>query len=81
VIKVSRDGSVILDGETIGRVYGEPRNWQFALADYREPAGRLRGSHMWHSKREAAEMCARAHRSTPPRRQTVTDTGQKDPRD
>lgn len=64
---VGRDGAVILDGEVIGYVNGEPRNWQFILADYRKPAGRLAGSHMWHSKRQAAEMCVEAHRTTPPR--------------
>ena len=72
-IKVSRDGSVTLDGELVGYVFGEPRNWDFALADYREPSERWRGSHRWHSKQEAAEMCVRAHQDTPPRAESRED--------
>lgn len=63
--RVRRDGTVVLDGEVIGRVYGEPRNWCFALADYREPLKTAVTG--WFSKQEAAGMCARAHRETPKR--------------
>jgi hypothetical protein len=64
-IVVRRDRSVVLDGEIIGSVWGEPRDWWFMLADCRTPARTHEGG--WHSKRDAAEMCVRAHRETPPR--------------
>lgn len=62
-VKAHRDGSVPLDGEIIGAVHGESRAWGFTLSDYREPASTPEQG--WHSKREAAEMCARAHLETP----------------
>jgi len=64
--ELRRDGTVLVDGEVIGTVHGEPRDWGFMLADCRMPA--KTPSTGWHSKREAADMCVRAHRETPPRR-------------
>jgi hypothetical protein len=63
--KLHRDGSVSIDGEVIGRVAGQARDWGFVLADYRDP-GRTQPSG-WLTKRDAAEMCARAHLEVPPR--------------
>lgn len=65
--RLHRDGSVSIDGEVIGHVAGEARDWGFVLADYRDP-GRTPASG-WFSKAEAAEMCARAHLETPSRRE------------
>jgi len=60
-----RDGLVSIDGEIIGRVAGQARDWGFVLAGYRDP-GRTQPSG-WLTKRDAAEMCARAHLEVPPR--------------
>jgi hypothetical protein len=54
-VKVSRDRQVQLDGETIGSVYGEPRDWWYLHTDGH-------GDGPWHSKQEAADMLARVHR-------------------
>lgn len=62
-IELRRDGTVLLDSEIIGHIFGEPRNWGFMLADSRMPAKTPERG--WHSKGEAADMCARAHQETP----------------
>jgi len=62
-ITVSRDGSVLVDGQAIGSVRGEPRDWWYSLAEYR-PLSRKNDPGPYHSKRDAAEACARAYRET-----------------
>lgn len=74
--RLHRDGSVSIDGEIIGRVAGEARNWGFVLADYRDP-GRTPASG-WFSKVEAADMCARAHLETPSRRELCPDEAESE---
>jgi hypothetical protein len=60
--KLHRDGSVSIDGEVIGRVAGQARDWGFVLADYRDPGRTPPGG--WFSKLDAAEMLVRAHMET-----------------
>ncbi|GAA1048259.1 hypothetical protein GCM10009569_03780 [Arthrobacter russicus] len=68
---VSRDNRVLVDGEVVGHVYGEPRRWAYyALYPTTSKQDFLNG---WlHAKRDAAKECViaferwRATQSTEP---------------
>jgi len=53
-VVVKRDGSVLVDGEPVGCVWGAPRRWLWLSRSGRDGGGNC------HSKRDAATACAQA---------------------